>query len=283
MNKLTIQAVLIVKDEEKILEKCLESIKDFDLPPVVVDTGSTDNTIEIAKKYTDKIYHFKWVNDFSKARNYAKEKCTGDWILSIDADHQLLTPISEVKKVIEKTKSRVLNIKSIMGQSWHYRPVLFKNDPDIFWVGKVHENLNLKAEEDTNIERNCDYSENHLKDPERNLRILLTMEKTPRTLFYLGKEYLDLKQYDQAVQSFDEYLKVSTWLDEKAEAYFYKAKALWQLNQGTKAREAVFEAIKLNPDMKKALLFCSEMHYEPWKSKWANLAKVADNKDVIFK
>ena len=283
MNKLTIQAVLIVKDEEKILEKCLESIKDFDLPPVVVDTGSTDDTIEIAKKYTDKIYHFKWVNDFSKARNYAKEKCTGDWLLSIDADHQLLTPISEVKKVIEKTKSRVLNIKSIMGQNWHYRPVLFKNDPDIFWVGKVHENLNLKAEEDTNIERNCDYSENHLKDPERNLRILLTMEKTPRTLFYLGKEYLDLKQYDQAVQSFDEYLKVSTWLDEKAEAYFYKAKALWQLNQGTKAREAVFEAIKLNPDMKKALLFCSEMHYEPWKSKWANLACQASNKDVIFK
>jgi len=283
MNKLTIQAVLIVKDEEKILEKCLESIKDFDLPPVVVDTGSTDNTIEIAKKYTDKIYHFKWVNDFSKARNYAKEKCTGDWILSIDADHQLLTPISEVKEVIEKTKSRVLNIKSIMGKNWHYRPVLFKNDPDIFWVGKVHENLNLKAEEDTNIERNCDYSENHLKDPERNLRILLTMEKTPRTLFYLGKEYLDLKQYDQAVQSFDEYLKVSTWLDEKAEAYFYKAKALWQLNQGPKAREAVFEAIKLNPDMKKALLFCSEMHYEPWKSKWANLACQASNKDVIFK
>ena len=283
MNKLTIQAALIVKDEEKILEKCLESIKDFDLPPVVVDTGSTDDTIKIAKKYTDKIYHFKWVNDFSKARNYAKEKCTGDFIFSIDADHQLLTPISEVKKVIEKTKSRVLNIKSIMGQSWHYRPVLFKNDPDIFWVGKVHENLNLKAEEDTNIERNCDYSENHLKDPERNLRILLTMEKTPRTLFYLGKEYLDLKQYDQAVQSFDEYLKVSTWLDEKAEAYFYKAKALWQLNQGTKAREAVFEAIKLNPDMKKALLFCSEMHYEPWKSKWANLACQATNKDVIFK
>ena len=283
MNKLTIQAALIVKDEEKILEKCLESIKDFDLPPVVVDTGSTDDTIKIAKKYTDKIYHFKWVNDFSKARNYAKEKCTGDFIFSIDADHQLLTPISEVKKVIEKTKSRVLNIKSIMGQSWHYRPVLFKNDPDIFWVGKVHENLNVRAEEDTNIERNCDYSENHLKDPERNLRILLTMEKTPRTLFYLGKEYLDLKQYDQAVQSFDEYLKVSTWLDEKAEAYFYKAKALWQLNQGTKAREAVFEAIKLNPDMKKALLFCSEMHYEPWKSKWANLACQATNKDVIFK
>ena len=224
---------LIVKDEAKILDKMLSSVKEAD-EIIVCDTGSSDNTIEIAKKYTDKIYHFKWCDDFSKARNYAKEKCTGDWILSIDADHQLLTPISEVKKVIEKTKSRVLNIKSIMGQSWHYRPVLFKNDPDIFWVGKVHENLNLKAEEDTNIERNCDYSENHLKDPERNLRILLTMEKTPRTLFYLGKEYLDLKQYDQAVQSFDEYLKVSTWLDEKAEAYFYKAKALWQLNQGTK-------------------------------------------------
>jgi len=109
------------------------------------------------------------------------------------------------------------------------------------------------------------------------------MDKTPRTLFYMGKEYLDLKQYEMAVKSFDDYLKVSTWLDEKAEAYFYKAKALWQLSQGSRARETIFEAIKLNPDMKKALLLASEMHYEPWKSKWANLAKVAGNKDVIFK
>lgn len=272
---------LIVKDEAKILEKCLTSVSEAD-EIIVVDTGSTDKTIEIAKKYTDKIYHFKWCDDFSAARNFAKDKCTGDWIFSIDADHQLLTPISEVKKIIEKSHSKVLSVKSKSDNAWHYRAVLFKNAPDIKWVGKVHENLNQLGTH-TEIERNCDYSDNHKLNPRRNLEILLTEKKTPRTLFYLGKEYLDLKEYSEVIEKFNEYIPVSTWLDEKAEAYYYLAKCYWQTSQGAKAREAVFEAIKLNPDMKKALLLCSDMHYEPWKSKWKQIAGQATDKDVIFK
>lgn len=271
---------LIIKNEEKILDKCLGSVKDAD-EIIVVDTGSTDNSLKIAEKYTDKIYHFPWVNDFSKARNFAKDKCTGDWIYSIDADHQLLTPISEVKKIIKKSDSKVLSVKSKSGNAWHYRAVLFKNDPEIKWVGKVHENLNQLGSP-TEIERNCDYSDNHKLNPRRNLDILLTEKKTPRTLFYLGKEYLDLKEYSEAIEKFNEYIPVSTWLDEKAEAYYYLAKCYWQTSQGAKAREACFEAIKLNPDMKKALILCSQMHYEPWKSKWLQLSTVATNKNVIF-
>ena len=109
------------------------------------------------------------------------------------------------------------------------------------------------------------------------------MERTPRTLFYLAKEYLDIKDYEKAVETFNEYLPISNWLDEKAEAYYYKAKCLWLLGRGDEARETVFEAIKLNPEMKKALLLCSEMHYEPWKSKWLHLSMFANNKDVVFK
>jgi len=145
------------------------------------------------------------------------------------------------------------------------------------------ENLNLKGEENTTIERKCDYSINHKLDPERNLKILLTMEQTPRTLFYIGKEYRDLVQYDKAIEYFDKYLKVSTWLDEKAEAYYYKALCLWLLNRGKEAREVNFEAIKLNPDMKKALLLQSEMHYSPWKEKWKKIADNATDKDTIFR
>lgn len=277
-----LSCALIVKNEESCLEKCLKSIKEAD-EIVVVDTGSTDKTIEIAKKYTDNIYHFKWISDFSAARNYSLSKCTGDWVLSIDADHQLITPISEIKEIISKTNAKVLNIKSRSGDNWHYRAVLWKNLPEIKWVGKVHENLNLKGEENTTIERKCDYSINHKLDPERNLKILLTMEQTPRTLFYIGKEYRDLVQYDKAIEYFDKYLKVSTWLDEKAEAYYYKALCLWKLNRGNEARIVNFEAIKLNPDMKKALLLQSEMHFSPWKEKWKKIADQATDKDVIFK
>jgi glycosyltransferase involved in cell wall biosynthesis len=279
---MTLSTVLIVKNEEACLEKCLESIKDAD-EIILVDTGSTDSTLEISKKFTDKIYNFPWNGDFSEARNFAKSKCTGDWILSIDADHQLLTPISEVKEEIKKTDKRVLNIKSKSGNNWHYRAVLWKNEPDIFWVGKVHENLNFRGEVNTQIERNCDYSINHKLDPERNLKILLTMEQTPRNVFYTAKEYFDLKQYEKAIEYFDKYLPIAIWLDEKAEAYYYKAVALWRLSRGGEAREACFEAIKLNPEMKKALVLCSQMHHEPWKSKWLHLSTIAANEDVIFK
>jgi glycosyltransferase involved in cell wall biosynthesis len=277
-----LSAAIIVKNEEACFEKCLKSIKDID-EIVVVDTGSTDNTIEIAKRYTDKIYHFKWCDDFAKARNFAKSKCTGDWIFTIDADHQLLTSMDKFKVEVEKANEKSLYIKSKAGTGWNYRAAIYKNDPDIQWVGKVHETINVKTHQVADAEIHYDYSVNHKNDPERNLRILLTMEQTPRTLFYTGREYYDLRQFEKAIEMFDKYLKVSTWLSERAEAYYSKALCLWFLYRGDEARTTIFEAIKINPEMKKALILCSQMHYEPWKSKWLHLSKAANNQDVIFK
>ena len=74
-----------------MLGKCLDSVKGFD-EIIIVDTGSEDDTVEIAKQYTDKVYFFKWCDSFAKARNFAKQYATGDWILSIDADEVLKTP-----------------------------------------------------------------------------------------------------------------------------------------------------------------------------------------------
>jgi len=81
-----ISACLIVKDEEKHLENCLNSIKSLADEIIIVDTGSKDKTKEIAKKFTNNIFDFRWNNDFSEARNFALSKSTKDWILSIDAD-----------------------------------------------------------------------------------------------------------------------------------------------------------------------------------------------------
>ena len=63
---------MIVKNEEAVLEKCLESIKDVADEIIITDTGLTDKTIDIAKKFTDKIYHFKWVNDFAAANDFSR-------------------------------------------------------------------------------------------------------------------------------------------------------------------------------------------------------------------
>ena len=73
---ITISLCMIVKNEEKVLARCLDSIADLMDEIIIVDTGSSDNTKEIAKKYTDKIYDFAWIDDFSAARNYSFSKAT---------------------------------------------------------------------------------------------------------------------------------------------------------------------------------------------------------------
>ncbi len=81
-----ISLAMIVKNEAEVLEECLRSVKNLVDEVIVVDTGSEDATMEIAKKMGAKVHEFQWCNDFSMARNFASEKCSGDWILVLDAD-----------------------------------------------------------------------------------------------------------------------------------------------------------------------------------------------------
>ena len=83
-----LSVAIIVKNEEAMIRSCLESVKDAD-EIIVVDTGSEDRTAEIAREYTKKIRPNLWEEDFSKARNFSCSLCSGEWILSIDADEQL--------------------------------------------------------------------------------------------------------------------------------------------------------------------------------------------------
>ena len=81
---------MIVKDEEKYLGSCLEALrpilKKVDSELIIVDTGSTDSTVDIAKRYTNKVFHFEWCDDFAAARNAAMKRAKGKWYMSIDAD-----------------------------------------------------------------------------------------------------------------------------------------------------------------------------------------------------
>ncbi|MBO5207978.1 MAG: glycosyltransferase [Lachnospiraceae bacterium] len=86
---LPISVCIIAKNEEQHIEECLRKIKLYHYEIVLVDTGSTDKTVELAAKYTNNIYHFDWINDFSAAKNFAVSKATNDWILSIDCDEYL--------------------------------------------------------------------------------------------------------------------------------------------------------------------------------------------------
>ena len=85
----TFSLCMIVKNEEAVLERCLESLKGLFEEIVIVDAGSTDSTKAIAAKYTDKIYDFQWINDCAAARNYAFSLCSMDYNYSADADEVL--------------------------------------------------------------------------------------------------------------------------------------------------------------------------------------------------
>ena len=100
---ITISLCMIVKDEEEVLARCLDSVKDIVDEIIIVDTGSTDRTVEIAKRYTDRIYHFPWTGSFSEARNHAFSYATMQYTLYLDADDVILE--EDRKKFLELKKT----------------------------------------------------------------------------------------------------------------------------------------------------------------------------------
>ncbi len=145
-RKTTISCCMIVKNEEEFLEQCLNSVKNYVDEIIVVDTGSTDNTVEIAKKFTDKVYFHPWENSFSKARNHALKYAKGDWIFQIDADEELLENSGEkLRQVVENVKDEDIILVNIFcsysngkKKSLHNFERLFRNNGKIHYEGSVH-------------------------------------------------------------------------------------------------------------------------------------------------
>ena len=117
----SISVCMIVKNEERVLARCLDSLSGLYEELIIVDTGSTDRTKEIAGRYTDKVYDFQWIGDFSAARNYAFSKASCDYIYSADADEVLdkenHTRFLQLKSVqfIILTKNIVLSFINVCG------------------------------------------------------------------------------------------------------------------------------------------------------------------------
>ena len=135
---------MIVKNEERFLGQCLASVKDIADELIVIDTGSTDRTVEIAREYGAQVGYFEWCNDFAAARNASIAPATGDWILFLDADEELShkekAELPHLLSQIEVSLYRLPLINSHQGErSKSYVPRLFRNLPGIIFVGCVHE------------------------------------------------------------------------------------------------------------------------------------------------
>ena len=143
---------MIVRDEEDVLQRCLESVKDLADEIVIVDTGSTDRTKEIARQYTDKIFDFEWTNSFADARNESLRHATGKWILVLDADEYVQDEgKQELREFLEKTTPDnsvfMLPILNIVGDEGKHRFIeshstrLFPNHRGIHYTRPIHEQL----------------------------------------------------------------------------------------------------------------------------------------------
>jgi tetratricopeptide (TPR) repeat protein len=137
---------LITRNEERFLGQCLESIRELARQIVVVDTGSTDWTRDIAARFGAEVYAFDWCDDFSAARNAALERATGDWVLFLDADEELLPDQREkLLKLLEDESAIAFRLPMIdkgrEEEGVSYVPRLFRNAPGLFHLGRVHEQV----------------------------------------------------------------------------------------------------------------------------------------------
>lgn len=152
---ITISLCMIVKNEEKLLARCLDSVADFMDEIIIVDTGSTDRTKEVAARYTDRIYDFVWVNDFAAARNFAFSRASMEYIYSADADEVLdeenrenfrrlkETLLPEID-IVQMYYANQLDFGTIYNFDRELRPKLFKRVRSFVWEEPIHEQIILE-------------------------------------------------------------------------------------------------------------------------------------------
>ncbi|MCL2091178.1 MAG: glycosyltransferase family 2 protein [Micrococcales bacterium] len=145
-KRLTISVVLIVKDEEDVLADCLDSVRWAD-EIVVYDTGSTDTTREIARRYTDTVIEGYWDDDFAAARNRALEHATGDWVLSVDADEVFESQGSTLRKRLSQATEDTYGIRivntgaSSVDGTFEFTAKRVFRRAGHHWVGHLHEQI----------------------------------------------------------------------------------------------------------------------------------------------
>ena len=220
-----ISQCMIVKNEEEHIAGALSWGAGIVSEQIVVDTGSTDRTAEIARRMGAKVFRFEWIDDFSAAKNYALSKAKYDWIAFLDADEYFLREdaqklpayVSELQGTsCDGIQTAWVNVDAegkVMSVLTQIR--VFRNRPDLRYEGRIHEYL---AYADGRIMEAADavhelsifhtgYSgETHQKKTGRNLRLIQKeLEQHPgdyRMLGYLGKEYMRMKEYEKAEEAF---------------------------------------------------------------------------------
>ena len=288
-----ISACVIVKNEENNIIKWLNCMEKLADEMIVVDTGSIDNTIEIAKKNGAQVFNFKWNNDFSSAKNFAIDQSTGDWIVFLDADEYFAEEsIIFVRKFIEEQDSNdkidamiceIININPDANNriiSSFYNLRIFRNKPYLRYINKVHEMISkkngalnlLKLSKEVQIYHTGYGSTIVKKKLERNLEIIKKdIEDNGNQEWhygYLCDCYFGLGDYEEAIKYADLAIKSdSKLIGKETNAYRRMIDSLMIINEKhEKIIDIIEEAISKFPQLPeftldKAVLLLREKNY----------------------
>lgn len=243
---ISLSLCMIVKNEEDVLARCLDCIQGIADEIIIIDTGSTDATKQIALQYTDKVYDFAWNDDFSAARNFSFQHAAMEYILWLDAD-DVISPenqklLLELKNTLDPSVDIVMmkydvafDLDGTPTMSYNRERIL-KRSKNFQWLGEIHETIPPSG--------NILYSDIaiwhkklHRTDPERNLRIFEKMladgkKLDARQQFYYARELYYHSRITEAVQMFEAFLNQDMgWLENKIEACRNLAKCLRLQNQ----------------------------------------------------
>lgn len=254
-NNKIISLCMIVKNEELVLERCLKSVKNLVDEIIVVDTGSIDNTKNIAKKFTENVFDFVWVDDFSLARNFAFSKATSKYIMWLDADD--IVP--------QKTVNELLKIKNSLSADTYmlkyqiptttknnfsfYRERIVKNCGYAKWHGAVHECI-IPFGKIEYLNLNIVHKKEKVSNPKRNLQIYEKLVKQrdldARELYYFGRELFDNKQYEKAISIFKKFEQKPTCKENLIDAYLFISSSYKILKNYEKEKEYLFKILEID-------------------------------------
>ena len=254
----TLSLCMIVRDEEAVLARCLQSVRAAVDEMILVDTGSLDGTREIAGGFTEKIYDFTWIDDFSAARNYAVSKASGDYWMWLDADDVLSREAAEklirLKKQLDPKTDVIMMPYGMEFDSrnrplfLYYRERILRNSPRYRFQGRVHECV-PPGRRDIRKDFQVEHRPLSRKRSDRNLKIYEKMKKekavfTSRDLYYYGRELTEHGAYEKGEKILRQFLERGAgWEEDCLEACRQRAFCLEQLGQEEKALEALLRGL----------------------------------------
>lgn len=253
MSKLPVSVCIIAKNEEKHIENCLRSLLPYGMEIVVADTGSTDNTKQIARKYTDHVYDFEWKDDFAAARNFAASRASNNWILVLDCDEQVQSADAAQMRICMQKNPKSVGVVEILNvYSRDGKESILSNEVPRFYNRNYYD-YRFRVHEQITPAGTVDFD-----------RVVIESFRLPVTVRHYGYDIPQEEMFRKQKRNL-ELLEASIGENEGMDDYIY-----FQIGQSYNALQKFDEAIKAydmslecnrNPQ-KKFLIICLEAYTE---------------------